>query len=379
VLLPTRVAVFKLGIAKAEYSPEWTDAAAAAVEQAVQAAVRQSSKLSLVELPDLTSDEARKIEAFQSMRLLERMHANEIDQAIGPELAFLAERTGADFALGVIAWQTEQSQGSAAAGWLGVAASFVVPGVVLLPSMGGDLAQAFLVDLRTGTVPWMTDRSGYELGGYNFTDLRDPSSATEVVADLLESLPDVVALQSQSVPEPLAIERLAARPVAPKRLVFSFRPPEGWRLRPARNYSVELWRHAGELDGIRVQLLPNRKAFPTSGQVATPESTPKELLQKFIAELESEGIPDLQILETAVDAELGGRAAFSVRFSQRMQAPFDDLRLEQMAIGTAVPRGFLLAQLSAPELDHFAEVRSVFEESMRSLLWVSPANYPRER
>ncbi len=379
VLLPTRVAVFERGLVKVESSAEWTAAAAAAVEQSVQAAVHSSTKLNLVEMPPLTPEEAATVGAFQSMRLLERMCAHEIDQTIGPELAFLAERTGADFALGVIAWQTEQSDQSAAAGWLGAAASFVVPGLILLPTVSGNQAHAFLVDMRTGTVRWMSGRSGYELGGYNFTDLRDPQSAAEVVADLLGALPEVTTLQNSPISQSPAVEGLATRPVAPKQMLFSFRPPEGWSLRPLRRTSVELSRYAGELDSITVALRSNRKAFPRSGQVATPESTPDDLLKKFIAELESEERPDLQILETAVDAEFGGHAAFSVRFSQRMQAPFEDLRLEHMAIGTAVPRGFLLAQLSAPELNYFPEARPVFEESMRSLLMVSPANYPRER
>jgi hypothetical protein len=57
-----------------------------------------------------------------------------------------------------------------------------------------------------------------------------------------------------------------------------------------------------------------------------------------------------------------------VHFSYRLPTVLGGARIELVAIGAAVPRGLLVAQLDAPQLGYFAKVLPPFEESVRTIV-----------
>jgi hypothetical protein len=259
----------------------------------------------------------------------------------------------------------------------GIAASVLFPPLLLLPTGTLSYAAMFLVDLRTGQVRWFNGRSGHEIGGYNFTDLRDPVSARKVVSELLQPYPEIPPKLDQEAAPTAAPGGLSSESVSPVSGGFSFYPPASWQVNVDRRKSIITSTRDGRLlNEIKVQFRTHRYAFPETGQRSSRDSSPEQLAQWYAAELQSQKLDDLQIRATSVDAQLAGRKAFRVHFSYRMPAEWGGARVEHVTIGTVVPRGLLLSEFSAPGFGYFARSLPVFEQSTRTIV-IEPRKIPR--
>jgi len=389
VLLPARAHVVRLGIKMAP-SEEWTAAAGATVDAAVREVVGQSTQLSGRELPSITSDERSTIDEIWAVATLVQMQEYgegrknisktlraHIDRSLGPSLTFLHQRTGADYALITLGTQAEQSEDLVALSAAGAVASALFPPLLVLPATSLSYAAMFLVDLRTGQVRWFNGRSGYEIGGYNFTDLRDPASARKVISGLLQPYPEIPSKLDQESAPTVTSSSLSTESVSPMSGGFAFHPPASWRVDVDRRKSIIAATRDGPLlNKIKVQLRSHRSAFPETGQRANRHASPEQLAQWYAAELQSQEHDDLQISEPSLDAQLAGQAAFRVHFSYRMPIEWGGARIEHVTIGTVVPGGLLLSEFSAPRLGFFANSLTAFEESTRTIV-LEPRKSPR--
>jgi len=395
VVLPPVVTVFKLGWT-VQPSDEWTDVAQTALGAALHDVIEQSPKFRVVPLPTVTPEERATIEEVGTVVNLvqyqyqgndtvpvPRNFRGAIDRVLGPSLSFLAERLAADYALGLVATQVEQGAGSVATGVLGVAATILFPPVVVLPSTTGNQATMFLLDLRTGELRWLNQRSGLEFSGINFSDLRDPKSARKVVTTLLDLYPESSIPTSATAPAGKAAGRPADEPTSPPAGKFSFQAPAGWYVNPPderrlnTQYGlVAATRNGGALDTMQVELRRHGDAFPNSKQKSNLNSTPQQLADQFGEELRASELLELQIIEVSHEAVLAGRPAFRVRFSHRFPALKGGARMEQMTVGTAVPHGLLLSSLFAAHLHYFAQALPDFEQSTATIQ-LAPPKDPR--
>lgn len=165
VLLPPQVFVFELSAGGV--STRMTDWEATARDNLTTAATRRAHALKLFELlpaPPLEASDLDQLDAH--IGLYDRVaHSvfvygrgeqaawahkqNEFDYTVGPGLAFLRERTGADAALIVLGSDFISSSGRKAAFFAGLVLGVVMP-------LGQSFMTAGLVDLKTGDVLWMS-------------------------------------------------------------------------------------------------------------------------------------------------------------------------------------------------------------------------------
>jgi hypothetical protein len=256
-------------------------------------------------------------------------------------------------------------------------ASVLFPPLLVLPSSSASYAALFLIELGTGEVRWFNGRSGYELGGYNFTDLRDPESARKVVAELLDPYPEIPSRFKEKAAPTVDRGGLSDEVVSPPTGWFALQVPVGWRVETdPRKGIVVATRDGRMLNEIKVEFRRHARAFPETEQKSSIDSSPDQLSQLYVAELNGQEFDDLQITEISHNEQLAGRAAFRVRFSHRLPTEWGGARIERVTIGAAVPGGLLLSGLSAPQLGYFAQALPHFEESTRTVVLV-PRRSPR--
>jgi hypothetical protein len=105
--------------------------------------------------------------------------AKHFDYSLGPGLAFLAERTGADKALILMGEDVHSSEGRKAAFLVAAAFGVGIP-------LGHSVAVASLVDLRSGDVLWMH----YYISAGNVSFLNEEDTRT-VVTELFKPFPGI--------------------------------------------------------------------------------------------------------------------------------------------------------------------------------------------
>lgn len=175
-----------------EKRPEWSRRAADNVTNALRRAGARS-KLRFGDLPALSGEERHALDqhvalfnvvALQVHRnslgggelWAKRLKSGLTDYTVGPGLAFLADKTGADSALLVIARDGESSAGNKAM----IALGMLVGGGV---RVGRTLAIAGLIDLRSGRLLWQ----GYDVN--TSTDLREPEQTNALIDGLFKGYP----------------------------------------------------------------------------------------------------------------------------------------------------------------------------------------------
>lgn len=126
---------------------------------------------------------------------------------------------------------------------------------------------------------------------------------------------------------------------------------------------------------MKVELRDHGRSFLTIGRRTTRYSTPQQLADWFVAELEQQQLLEFQIIGVSADAQLVGKPAFRVRYSYRSPAFVGGARIELVAIGTAVPNGVLIARLDAPQLAYFAKSLPAFEETVQTIV-LKPPRHP---
>lgn len=389
VLLPTRAHVVEVGI-KLRPSKEWTAEAGATIDAAVRELIGQSTMLRGVELPSITPDERAALDEVLAVatllqlqgygtgtkRITQTLRAH-FDRSLGRSLSFLQDRTGVDYALVSLGTQAEQSKELVALSATGAVASVLFPPLLVLPSSSVSYAGLFLIELRTGEVRWLNGRTGREIGGYNFTDFRDPESAHKVVEELLQPYPEIPSKFKEKAVSIEARTGLVGEVVSPPTGQFALQTPVGWRVETDPRKSIVIATRDGRLlNEFKVEMRRHGHAFPETEQKSTRDSSPDQLSQWYEAEFRAHEFEELKIAEVSFDEQLAGRAAFRMRFSYRLPSVLGGARIERVTIGAATQGGLLIAELSAPQLDFFAQALPQFEESTRTIELV-PRKSPR--
>jgi hypothetical protein len=361
----------------AEASQEWSAAARDNLDAAVQEFVDRSPDFVPVALPELSVEQHAAIHEFVAVANLTstrfggwtwfggpKVQQGVVDRELGPSLAFLQERTGAHYAIGAFGYQQEQSKAVATTGVIATIGSGIAigPFAALIPPVTFSYVTLFVTSLQTGELRWFNSEKGFEVAGFNFTDLRDPESASKMVQKVLGEYPEGPASRAKDA-EP---EVASTRAISPMQGEFRLEPPPGWRTSDDVNM-IRATRDGRALNEIKIELRSHNQAFPSSGQQTTKSSSPAQLAEWFIADLRQQNVDDLQIIDVSDGEQLAGRPAFRVHFSYRLPAIVGSARIEQVTIGAAVPRGLLIAQLDAPQLGYFAKVLPAFQESVGTI------------
>jgi len=376
VVLPARAHVLTMGFASANESPAWSADATANLDAAVREVTGARADLEIRKMPEVSVNEQRVIDEFVSVVNLSevatdwalfsdvaRVRKSALDRTFGPSLAFLHDKTGADYALGTFACQPEQTKRVASMG--ATVGLTVLTGGALAPVVPTTMSYVtlFLADLRTGELRWFKVETGYEVSGLNFTDLRDPESARKVVTSLLKEYPDKENPQSRPVaPGPSRMRRVSALEGE-----FNIQIPDDWRARNTVKRIVRATRDDNVLNELAVELRSHRWAFRYADQKTTRESAPEQLAAWFVEDLRKQELDALKIIDVTAD-RLADRPAFRVRYSYQMRGCLKAVRVEQVTVGTVIPKGLLLAGLRAPQLLYFEEALPIFEQSVRTVV-----------
>ncbi len=192
VLLPPQVFVFELSAGGVP--TRMADWEAAARDNLSSAAARLAHDTHLFELVPAPRPESLDIDQLDAhIGLYDRVaqsifvygrgeqsawahKKNEFDYTIGPGLAFLHERTGADAALIVLGSDYISSGGRKAAFFTGLVLGIVMP-------LGQSFMSAGLVDLKTGDVQWMSFDSSSSM------DSRNPNDVDGLMRALYQTYP----------------------------------------------------------------------------------------------------------------------------------------------------------------------------------------------
>ena len=175
-----------------EKMPQWSKQARENVGAALRR-IGQGPGLHLAALPPLSAEEQHALDQHVALYnvVAANVHSNSVgggelwekrlksgltDYTVGPGLAFLADKTGADTGLVVIARDAESSGGRKAMFVLGAMFGVGLP-------LGQSFVVAGLIELRTGRVLWQSfDRSAT-------SDLRVAADADKLVQGLFKSYP----------------------------------------------------------------------------------------------------------------------------------------------------------------------------------------------
>lgn len=198
--LPEKVVVLPADVLVRERSaggvlekvPDWTKQSSENLTKAMIEAGRASKQFTVVDTPVLDADEQdaldQSIATFMTVGVTAHNmmlyggsawehKRKEFDYTLGPSLAFLKEKTGADAALLVAGDDIVSSGGRKAA------VVFAAMLGVGLPT-GRSVAVTSMVDLATGNLLWMHfDQSISK-------DLKDYASAKEMVAEIINKYPN---------------------------------------------------------------------------------------------------------------------------------------------------------------------------------------------
>ncbi len=385
VMLPVQARLLKPGFAL-RYSEHWSATARTNLEAAVDEIVRQSEKFRAVEMPPITPDERAVIDEFMAVAELAAAHrgvekpvwkaddpASADDRTLGPALQFLRDRTGADLAIGVVGTQVEYTktqlavQSAVSAALVFVFWPALAPGAGPVPAALGNHAVIYLVDLRTGELTWFNVQEGYAIVGMHSWNLLDAESTRKVVQKLVDAFPDAPPsghATASTPPAQVSFEpRHRASPIEGE---FSLKLPTAWNVTSAK-VAVAASRNDIPLNQLSVELLVHVRAFPITRQKSTPTSSPARLAEQCVDELRAQQLTDLTILETSTEATLAGKPAFRIHFTYMAPESMGHFRLEQVVLGTALPRGLLIAQYAAPHLRYFAKSQPAFEEAVTTL------------
>jgi hypothetical protein len=375
VVLPIRAQVSRAGFVKTEEVEDWSAAARANLGAVLQEVVTQSSAFELTALPAVSVEEMSAIEEFVAVANLATIQFGgaclsagagvpraTADLTLGPSLAFLHERTGADYALGTFAFQVEQSKSLASVGTILTLSPLAGARVFTLPAVSCSYVTMFVADLGTGKLRWFDLETGFEVGGFNFSDLRDVESARKTVGKLL----DAHAGEPPAKDGKDAREARPTRPVSPKQGEFAVQAPAGWRVSDYDN-GIRATRDGRALNEINVELRDHQRSFLEIGRRSTRYTSAETLGGWFVEHLEQEKLPELQVIDVSTDAQLVGKPAFRVHYTYRLPDFAGGARVELVTIGTAVPNGLLIARLDAPQLGYFPKALPVFEEAVRSI------------
>lgn len=200
ILLPVEFTVYERSAGGGrEAVPDWTEAARANISASAAAVLQSRAHLELVPMPDLTPDETKVLHEHVGLVRLIVMQGNffpggpwqarkaDYDRGLGPGLQFLAEKTGAEYAVLLDGAQYKQSGGS-------VLSQLALAALGVGTGGGGTYLSGSLLDLARGEVSWFNAQTGMEILGMTGSDIRNSGEAQSVLRKLFEPYPTIPAL-----------------------------------------------------------------------------------------------------------------------------------------------------------------------------------------
>lgn len=153
---------------------------------------------------------------------------------------------------------------------------------------------------------------------------------------------------------------------------FSLQLPSGWLYETAPN-GVRASHDGMELNVIVVTITPHDKVFKAAKKQSTANSTPEDLSENYIADLQAgaNAVRELTVLSNE-PAELAGKPAFRVHYQFRAPASAGGALMEAVTIGTALDKGVMLMSLRAPAIHYFKRWSDKYEEAVKSLTLEAP-------
>lgn len=355
IVLPIDFSVISVGIKGAELLPDPTALARDKLDHSMTLAVSRTASFTPVALPTLSAEDTATFKehiAFTRANVLSRARdvlanpfpgVNEPPRySIGPALAFLAERTGAERLIYSFGTKFVSGGGRAA---LAIALS----PIAMVPTRNTEIGVA-VVELRTGNITWMnfvTDISA---------DVTDRRGANAYILPAFGDYPKTTLGEVGTDGD-----RTAARLHEDRNDRITVTLPPDW-LKVPKYYSNELTlsRHGVLLDIITIDRVKRKTIKPTMDPLEVGRLTMKEMLaQPAYQGSELDGIEP---------ASVGGLPGFRANAHfQRMFADSATFPVRQRVYGVATEDGLYLLLLESVEKVYFDENARAFDEMVQSL------------
>lgn len=164
----------------------------------------------------------------------------------------------------------------------------------------------------------------------------------------------------------------ASKLVGPGKGDFSIQLPEDWLYDTSSN-SLSASHDGPALNYISVAITPHKKAFKNAKKESTPKSSPEDLAEDYIAELQAgpNAMRDLVVVSSE-PTELAGKPAFRVHLKYRAPESDGGAQMESVAIGTALDEGVMLATYQAPSIHYFQRWITKFDTAAQSITLPAP-------
>lgn len=171
--------------------PAETVQAEEALSGATLRVLRHTKRFMIIDMPVMSDAEKEvlkehmalyKLTAFNAAQMIRlggpawKAKKENFDYSIGDGLKFLVERSGADAAVVVAGAQLNSSGGRVAMFILLAAAGVAIP-------LGGAQGSAGIVDLNTGNIQWLEERSGTK------GDIKDKKGAEQTMMNMIGGYP----------------------------------------------------------------------------------------------------------------------------------------------------------------------------------------------
>ena len=377
LLLPPLALVYEVGVTRASKHLAWSGVAQENLSEGLPVVAAHVLGRPVLATPPLATGELERVRevhllawdvvhsagAVPGFRKTAQERLAHMQPTVGTTLAFLADRTGLEEAVGVVAYQGEQSSGSVAT-QAALAAGMLLESLIALPEITGVQMLGYTVHLRTGEVRWYAMHRASEVAGINSADLRRRESAEKLLGRALQDWPQAAGRVREDNPVRIDPAEAGHRAYSAWEGYFSVRPPAGWRSTAAAK-SVSATSDGRLLNEFRVQLRHHSVAFASSDQDTTRTSTPTQLLGWFLEDTQEQHGLELRVVAASAEATLAGQPAFRVRyiFRRSPDAPLS----ESVVIGTVTPDGLLLASLTAPHLGYFDRSLAAFEAATATI------------
>ena len=158
---------------------------------------------------------------------------------------------------------------------------------------------------------------------------------------------------------------------------FAVQFPAGWKYdRLWFSDETGATRDGPQLQAIFVDFREHKKAFKSIKKESTPDMLPQELAESLVADMTKErGLENVTILSNE-PAMLAGRPGFRLRFEYKQPVDRGAVRVREIIVGAAAPRGFYLIGYRAPVLYYFDRDVDTFADAVKSFTITDPATKP---
>jgi hypothetical protein len=364
IVVPIDFSVVAVGIKSTERQPEPTAQANDKLAHSLELALARVGTFQPLALPPMSAEETTALrEHLVLARVAVRARAGDVlgpnpfekveeppDYSIGPGLAFLADRTGAEQLIYLFGNKYVSSGGRGAI-------ALALSPVAMIPTKNTELGVA-VVELRTGRIAWMNFVQDIN------ADVTDRRGANAYMLPAFGDYPKT-ALGALGKGRDLPPARLHEDRVDQ----FSVIVPAGWRKVPGyfRN-ELTISRHSGFIDLVTINRLKLDKAFKAQAKGADPAADPLETGQLAVNEMKADVAYQSLELEGIEATTVGGKPGF--RADSHWVRTYPDsngVRIRQRLYGVATNAGLYLLKLESVSAVYFDENLPAFDALVASL------------